>query len=175
VQITIAARARARTTRKTATPSRAERCGQVRVRVSVNSKQVTLLEHASPPLVCNSVSCAAGAAGRTRMKRERLIANSTRPCTVRRTAARPRPRGAPRRARRPGPGGGDARTLYARGWRGTSQRGSGTSAGSAYGGRPPVPLPAARTSAACRALSWRFHRRLQEPPAGSACGPGASK
>ena len=46
------------------------------------------------------------------MKRERLIANSTRPCTVRRTA-RPRPRGAPRRARRPGPGGGDARTHMA--------------------------------------------------------------
>jgi hypothetical protein len=38
----------ARTTRKTATLSRAERCGQVRVRVS---KQVTLIEHASP-LVC---------------------------------------------------------------------------------------------------------------------------
>lgn len=37
--------------------------------------------------------------------------------------------------------------------RGTSQRGSGTSAGSGYGGRPPVPLPAARTSAACRALT----------------------
>lgn len=55
----------ARTTRKTATPTRAERCGQVRVRVST---QVTLLEHASP-LVC--IVCGRGQPA----ERERLIAN----------------------------------------------------------------------------------------------------
>ena len=102
------------------------------------------------------------------MKRERLIANSTRPCTVRRTA-RPRPRGAPRRAR---PARDRVAVTHVRTWRGTSQPGSGTSAGSAYGGRPPVPLPAARTSAACRALSWRFHRRLHDPPPVARVAPG---
>jgi hypothetical protein len=62
----------ARTTRKTATLSRAERCGQVRVRVS---KQVTLLEHASP-LVCIVLrQLGLGQPAERVREPERLIAN----------------------------------------------------------------------------------------------------
>ena len=133
----------ARTTRKTATPSRAERCGQVRVRERV-SKQVRIIEHAS-------VSCAAAGqavpSGLKLCSSRMLIANYELHAPSR--PGRRRGRGAVER--RTGPGGVARRVRgpVRRTWRGTSTTGTSASRG-APGAARNEPARSAERGPRCR-------------------------